>query len=61
MSYDHWKTTDPPQDGPVCDKCGGWIYRDWFGSIFCESCEENERFADLDAGPEELDSRSDVI
>jgi hypothetical protein len=39
--YDRWKTTDPSQEGPTCDLCGGWLVHSTGGDLFCEPCESD--------------------
>ena len=53
-SYDAWKTRDPGQDGPVCPKCGGWLYRNSQFVLECEDCAAVEHGPDPDAAYEEL-------
>ena len=44
--YDEWKTRAPDRDdGPTCEKCGGWLTREWDTSgWFCEPCEDEDDY-----------------
>ena len=37
MTYDQWKTTDPNDNAPVCERCGGYL-RGFLGSYECDDC-----------------------
>lgn len=54
-TYDQWKCSDPSQEGPVCPKCGGWLYRDlgYRQSWTCDDCDYEDNGPDPDYAGEE--------
>lgn len=51
--YDHWKTTDPREYDPVCERCGGNLRRAWPGMEWvCDDCHE-----EIEAEERELECR----
>jgi hypothetical protein len=43
MTYDQWKTTDPADDAPVCECCGGYL-RGYLGKYECPACADERDF-----------------
>ena len=41
--YDRWKLRGPDDDAEVCERCGGYLDRDWQRcGCFCDICDEED-------------------
>lgn len=39
MTYDQWKTTDPADHAPACERCGSYL-RGYLGRYECDVCAD---------------------